>query len=115
MSLPPAQLQECLSAVGAFLEQRRPPPEIRDKIDFRADITGPEVVIVEVRPRYDDKTRKIDHPVVRAKWIASRKTWRVYWRRADGKWHSYRPLPEARTLGAVMAEVHHDPHCCFFG
>jgi len=115
MPLPPVQLQKCLNAVGAFLEKRRPRAEIRDQLDFRADISGSEVLIVEVRPRFDDKKRKIDHPVARAKWVATRKKWRLYWMPADLKWHIYQPLPEAATLGVILSEVHRDPHCCFFG
>lgn len=115
VSLPPAQLQECLSAVGAFLEMRRPPPEIRDQLDFRANISGAEVVIVEVRPRFDDNSQKIENPVARAKWVATRKKWRLYWMRADLKWHSYQPLSEAATLDEILSEVHRDPHYCFFG
>jgi hypothetical protein len=115
MPLPPEQLQECLNAVGAFLEKRRPRPEIRDQLDFRADISESEVIIAEVRPSFQDKTRKIEHPVARAKWIARHKKWRLFWRRADLKWHSYQPMPEATTLAAILSEVHRDPHCCFFG
>ncbi len=112
-SLP--QLQECLCAVGAFIEKRRPNPEIRDRLDYRADISGSEVVIVSLRPSFDDTTTTIEMPLARAKWVATRKTWRLYWMRADNKWHSYRPLPEAPTLAAILAEVDRDPICCFFG
>ena len=115
MPLSPAKLRECLSTVGAFIEKRRPPAEIRDQLDYRADISGAEVIIVEVRPRFDDKKQKIEHPVARAKWVATRKKWRLYWMRSDLKWHSYEPLPEAATLRVILSEVHRDPHCCFFG
>jgi hypothetical protein len=115
MPLSPAQLQECLRAVGAFIEKRRPPAVIRDQVDFRADISGSEVIIVEVRPRFDDKHQKIERPVARAKWIATRKKWRLYRMRADLKWHDYQPLSEAATLDLILSEVHRDPHGCFFG
>jgi hypothetical protein len=113
--LQPEQLQECVSAVGAFLEKRRPHPAIRDQLDFRANITGCELIVVEVRPSFHDKRRTIEHPVARAKWVAARKKWRLYWMRADLKWHSYKPMPEATTVAAALSEVDRDPHCCFFG
>ena len=113
--LPPAQLQECFRAVGAFLEKRRPRPEIRDQLDFRADIFGADVIIVEVRPVYNDKKRIVEHGVAKAKWVGTRKSWRLFWMRADLKWHSYAPMPEAATVEAVLSEVHRDPHGCFFG
>lgn len=104
-----------MSAVGAFLERRRPPPEIRGELDFRANISGAEVQIATVRPSYQDKSQKAEHPFARAKWVAKNKHWRLYWMRADLKWHSYKPMPEARTMAEILAEVDRDPFGCFFG
>ena len=115
MPLPEPQLRECLSAVGSFIQRRRPPPKLRAQLDYRANIKGSEVVLVEVRPAYNDKRRTIEHAIAKAKWIGSRKVWRLFWMRADMKWHSYQPMPEARTFKAVMTEVERDLHCCFFG
>jgi hypothetical protein len=115
VALPDVQLRECLRGVGTFLEKRRPRPELRDKLDYRADITGSDVVIVEVRPAYNDEKRSIEHPVAKAKWVGARKVWRLFWMRADMKWHSYEPMPEAPTFSAVLSEVDRDTHCCFFG
>lgn len=113
--IPDTQLRECLGAVGAFLEKRRPPPEIRDQLDLRSHIVGAEVVIVEVRPAYQDEKRTVEHPVAKAKWVGARKVWKLYWMRADLKWHSYEPLPEATTMRGILDEVDRDPHGCFFG
>ena len=115
MPLPPKQLKQCLGAVGAFLQKLRPPPEIRDKLDYHANITGCELVLIAVRPSFQDKIRTTEHPIARAKWVATRKRWRLYWMRADMKWHSYEPMPEAATMAAVLSEIRRDPHCCFFG
>jgi hypothetical protein len=115
MPLSNVQIRECLRVAGAFISKRRPPPEIRDKVDYRADIRGSEVTIALVRPAYDDRTRMVEHPFAKAWWIGTKKVWRLYWMRADMRWHSYQPMPEALTLDAVLAEVDRDPHCCFFG
>jgi hypothetical protein len=115
MALPDAQVRACLKAVGAFLAKRRPPMEIRDQLDFRANIDGPDLIIVEVRPAYDDPNRTIQHPVAKAKWVGARRVWRLFWMRADLKWHSYSPKPEAARIGTLMSEVDRDPHGCFFG
>ena len=115
MPLSDAQISECLRATGTFISKRRPPPEIRDKVDYRADIRGLEVTIALVRPAYDDPTRMVEHPFAKARWIGTKKVWRLYWMRADRRWHSYQPMPEATTLEALLAEVDRDPHCCFFG
>ena len=73
------------------------------------------MIVVEIRPSFKNKAQKLDHPVARAKWVGTRKKWRLYWMRADLKWHSYQPMPEASTVAAILAEVHKDPYGCFFG
>lgn len=115
MPLPDAQIRECLKAAGEFISVRRPPPEIRNSLDYRADIRGQELTIISVRPAWNEPKCKIEHPIAKAKWVGARKVWRLYWMRADMKWHSYEPLPESSSIGRLLAEVNTDPHCCFFG
>ncbi len=115
MALPDTQIRACLRAVGAFLARRRPPEAIRSQLDFRADISGSDVIVVEVRPAYNSPGRITEHPVAKARWVGTRKVWRLFWMRADLKWHSYTPKPEASTIGAILLEVDRDPHGCFFG
>jgi Protein of unknown function (DUF3024) len=97
------------------LEKRRPPLAIRDQLDFRADIKGCEVLIIEVRPDYRDAKETRGIPVAKMKWIGTRRIWRLFWMRADLKWHAYQPLPEATDIADLLKEVDRDPHCCFFG
>jgi hypothetical protein len=89
--------------------------EIHNQLDFRADIVGSDLIIVEVRPAYNDPSRTIHHPVAKVKWIGTRKVWRLYWMRADLKWHTYSPKPEAVRISTILSEVDRDPHGCFFG
>src|ERR1043166_2915057 len=115
MPIPESEMRTCLKAVGEFIEKIRPPFDIREKLDFRADIKGSELVVAEVRPSFRDKRKMSEHPVAKAKWIGTRKVWRLFWMRADLKWHSYQPLPESRSIAVILDEVRRDPHCCFFG
>ena len=115
MPLPPAQLQACLSAIGAFIEKRRPPVHIRPKLDIRADINGSEVVIYHLRPHFQDPKKILELPFAKTKWVDSHQVWRLYWMRASGKWNAYEPFPEAKTIEAILAEVDRDPYGCFFG
>jgi hypothetical protein len=92
MPLPDTQIRECLAATGEFISKRRPPPEIRDKLDFRAAIEGQEVILFSIRPAYDDESRNVEFPIAEARWVEKRKIWKLYWMRADLKWHSYQPL-----------------------
>lgn len=115
MPIPETELRECLRAVGAFVEKRRPPVEIRDRLDLRADIEGSAVVINEVRPAYNNPKVIRHHPVAKAKWIGTQKRWRLYWMRADMKWHAYDAGRPLKSIAEILAEVDRDPHSCFFG
>ena len=89
MALPEAQVRECLAAAGELLSKRRPPPEIRDQLDIRADIKGQEIILFTVRPAYNDETRKVEHPFAKARWVGTQEVWKLYWMMSDLKWHSY--------------------------
>ena len=115
MALRDEQIRECFREAGAFLERRRPRAEIRDKLDYRADIVGSDLVIVAVRPAFQEPTRKTDEHIAKLKWVGTRRVWRLFWMRADLKWHSYEPMPEAATVAAGLEEVERDPYGCFFG
>ena len=82
---------------------------------MRVDITGSEVVIVSVRPWFQDKTQMIDSPIAKVKWVNTQKVWKLYWMRADLRWHSYPSLPETSSIRTALAEVDRDRDCCFFG
>ena len=115
MPIPDSQLRACLGAMGKLIEKRRPPLHIREQLDLRADINGGEAVIFVVRPSFQDKTRIIETPVAKAKWVNTRSVWRLFWMRADRKWYSYEPLPESNDVHVLLEEVDRDPHCCFWG
>jgi Protein of unknown function (DUF3024). len=115
MPLPETQIRECLKAAGEFVSKRRPPPEVRDQSDLRADIIGQELTIVSVRPAYDDPSRKADYPVAKARWVETQKVWKLFWMQSDLKWHAYTPLPKSPSIARLLEEVDQDPHCCFFG
>ena len=101
--------------VSAFVEMRRPPPHIRDKIDLGYRITGQSVEIFEIRPLWRDPQEKIEEAVAKATYVKSQKLWKVYWQRADLKWHRYDPDPEVDTLQEFLELVDRDEYACFFG
>jgi hypothetical protein len=41
--------------------------------------------------------------------------WKIYWQRADMKWHAYPPHPEAVLFDEFLAIVDEDEHGCFWG
>lgn len=115
MPIADKELRAALAAAGDFLTRRRPRPEIRDQLDYKIDINGSDLTIFEVRPRYDDPSKTIEHGVAKMKWVGTKKAWRLFWMRGNLKWHSYEPKPEAAAIDVLFKEVEKDPHGCFFG
>ena len=102
--------------VGAFIEKHRPAPHIRPELDLGFRISGQSVEIFEVRPLWRGKQGEImEHPVAKATYVKSRELWRIYWMRADLKWHSYPPVPQVGSVEKFLVLVAEDKHACFFG
>ena len=102
--------------VGAFVERRRPARHIRPQLDLAFRIVGQSVEIFEVRPRWQGAPGEaMEHPVAKATFVRSRDEWRVFWMRADLKWHAYPPAPRVRNIEDFLAHVDDDAHACFFG
>ena len=102
-------------AMGAFLEKRRPPANIRPELDVGVRVTERSVEVFEVRPTWDRPGEKIERPIAKATYVKAQGLWRVFWLRRDGKWHRYDPAPEVRSLEEFGRLVHEDKHACFFG
>jgi hypothetical protein len=103
------------NTLAAFVEKRRPPVHLRDKVDLGFRFDGRSVELFEIRPRWDKPAEKIEEAVAKARYLKSRDEWLVYWQRADLKWHKYGPTPEVDTLEAFLALVDEDEYACFFG
>ena len=115
MALSEFETKKVEKAVAEFVETRRPPPHIRPKLDFAYRISDQSVEIFEVRPVWDDPTKKMEHPVAKATYVQSRRIWKIYWMRADLKWHSYSPTPQVGVIEKFLSLVGEDKHACFFG
>ena len=102
-------------AVSQFIEARRPPPEIRPKLDLGFRLEGQSVEIFEVRPHWRIPGERIENSIAKATYVKRAKEWRVYWQRADLKWHRYEPYPTAESIEEFLQVVDEDAYCCFFG
>jgi len=102
--------------VGAFVEKHRPPPHIRPKLDLAFRIEQQSVEIFEVRPKWRGEPGEMkDHSVAKATYVRARNHWKVYWKRADLKWHSYPPEPHVSSIERFLTIVGADKDGCFFG
>lgn len=101
--------------VGGFVDSRRPPLSMRAQVDLAYRLTGQSVELFEIRPVWQGNGETREDPIAKATFVRTRGIWQLYWQRADLKWHSYEPLPRARTLEEILAEIDADPNCCFWG
>lgn len=115
MALSEFELRKIEKACEAFLEKRRPPESIRSELDLGYRVRDQHVEIFEIRPSRRDPSSRNELPVAKATWVKTRQYWKIYWMRADLKWHGYPPKPTVFTVEEFLAEVDADPYCCFFG
>ena len=107
--------KKCEKLVGEFVERRRPPPHIRKELDLGFRVKGQSVEIFEIRPMWREPDKIIEEAVAKATYVKTQRVWKVYWQRADLKWHSYDPNPEVNSLEEFLDIVDKDQYACFFG
>ena len=115
MALSEHEVKQIERAVAGFMERRRPPEHIRPELDFGYRVTGQSLELFEVRPTWDKPAEKMEHAIAKATYVKRTGTWKIYWQRADLKWHRYEPYPEARSAEVFLAVVEEDEYACFFG
>lgn len=116
MALSEFETRRLEKAVGAFVERRRPAPHIRPQLDLAFRVWGQSVEIFEVRPKWRGAPGEtMEHSVAKATYVRSREIWKVFWKRADLKWHAYPPAPQVGSIERFLALVDEDRDGCFFG
>lgn len=98
-----------------YLESIRPPEDIRSKLDIGYTYEGGTIELYEIRPDWQDATIIRHHPYAKIRFVKTQKLWKLYWRRASGKWESYSPFPSATDLQAMLDCISVDAHHCFYG
>lgn len=115
MTLSEFEIKRCEKLVAEFVEKRRPPPHVRAELDLAFRISGQSIEIFTLRPYWMDKSRIQEHPVAKATYNKSKLCWKIFWQRADLKWHRYPPNPEVASVEEFLEIVQEDDHGCFFG
>ena len=95
--------------------KKRSPGHIRDKLRYEYKIENQDIILFEIRPRWKAPNEQTRLPCAKLKFIRSQNIWKLYWQRADMKWHKYGPFESSRDLAELVAEIDADPHGCFFG
>jgi transcriptional regulator with XRE-family HTH domain len=108
-------LSDVEKQIMEFVESRRPEEHIRPELDIGYRITGQSFEIFEIRPRWKQPDITQEISVAKATFVKSKKVWKLYWMRADLKWHRYDSLSNTKSLQDVLKEIGEDPYCCFWG
>lgn len=115
MAMSEFEIKRCEKLVGEYVEKRRPPSHVRHEVDLSYRIKDQSIEIFEIRPSWRNPEQKIESMVAKTTYARKSRSWKVYWQRADMKWHSYSPIPEVSSLEEFLALVEQDEHCCFYG
>jgi hypothetical protein len=110
----PLQTLHIIEVLEDFLE-RRPPVEIRSQLDIGYKIQDQSIFMLEIRPSYTDPDRILEHEIAKATYVKSKDLWKIFWLRADLKWHSYEPCPTVKTVEEFVELVGKDSLNCFWG
>ncbi|MCW9058486.1 MAG: DUF3024 domain-containing protein [Gammaproteobacteria bacterium] len=115
MALSEFKKKKCEKLIGEFVERHRPPPHIRGQLDLGFRVKGQSVEIFETRPMWRQLDKITEIPMSKATYVKAQRIWKVYWQRADLKWHRYEPDPEVGSLETFLDIVDQDDYACFFG
>jgi len=115
MAVTNLQVLDIIEVMEGFLERKRPPEHIRSKLDVGYKIEGQSIIIHEIRPSWNDASKIIYPEVAKATFVKAQNHWKVFWLRADLKWHTYDPNPTVKTLKDFVTLVEEDKRACFWG
>lgn len=116
MAFTEVEISEHLKVIeDLFWSRRRPPLHLRDKVREGQRFTGHTIDLFLVRPAYRRPGEQIEESIARVKYVRSQRIWRIFWKRADGRWHRYQPHPQADSLAAALCVIDEDVNGCFFG
>jgi Protein of unknown function (DUF3024) len=106
---------EVIEVMENFVERRRPPENIRHELDLSYTIDNQSIIVFEIRPRWDNPSETLESPIAKTTYVKSANHWKVFWMRADLKWHPYPPQTTVASLVAFTKLLDEDKHHCFWG
>ncbi len=115
MAISEFERKRCERELKKFMDKNRPPPHIRSQLDLDYRIRNQSVEIFEVRPDWKDPGLKMENPVAKTTYVKKDKRWKVFWMKADLKWHRYDPASTVERFEDFLAIVAEDEYACFFG
>ena len=115
MAISEFEIKRVEKIMDGYLARRRPPVHIRNELDIGYRHENQSIELFEIRPAYKDPSVIIEHSIAKATYVKQKGIWRIYWMRADQKWHRYEPVPEVGDLEEFLSVIEGDHYGCFYG
>lgn len=115
MTISEFEVKRCEREIEKFLALKRPPVNLRSKLDFGYRIDNQSIELFEIRPNWRNPEEIMEFPFAKATYIKKDHIWKIFWQRQDLKWHSYEPAPRVRYFEDFLSIVSEDENGCFFG
>ena len=97
--------------------EERVPPHARDQVRVECDVAPRHLTIVESRPPWREGTGPewTRFPVARLRYTQANRTWLLYWRDRNLRFHRYEQLPPSPHIDDLLQEIDRDPTAIFWG
>ena len=97
--------------------EKRVPPHARDQVRIECDVAPRHLTIVESRPPWREGTGPecTRFPIARLRYTQVTRTWSLYWRDRDLRFHRYDQLAPSPHIDDLLQEIDRDPKAIFWG
>lgn len=96
---------------------QRVPERVRHQVQVECEVGPRHLTIVERRAPWDESDGPdwTSFPIARLRYTKASKTWSLYWRDRNLRFHHYDLLPSSATVDDLLAEIDRDPTALFWG
>jgi hypothetical protein len=97
--------------------RRRVPEHVQGQVRVECDVEVRQLTIYECRPpwRPDIGPEWTRMPIARLRYTKARRTWSLYWRDRNLRWHAYQHAAATGTVQTLLEEIERDPTGIFWG
>ena len=95
----------------------RVPEHARRQVRVECELAPRHLTIIERRMpwREDAGPEWTSLPIARLRYTAADKSWTLYWRDRNLRFHIYDQLAPSRRVEDLLTEIDRDPTCIFWG
>jgi hypothetical protein len=106
---------DMIETMENYIAKVRPEPEIRNKLDLNYEINNQSIILNAIRPLWNNPKKNLTLGYAKATFVKNKNNWKIFWKRADNKWHTFKPRPEVGELKDFLKIVDEDKYGCFKG